>query len=85
MSSDLACSQNVHESVEKRTTRRATTSSIAGIGALVTWRGARGGGLDGIEVCRRSLVDASRYPPELVRYLRSRGGPHKVLFGSNHR
>jgi hypothetical protein len=84
MSSDLACSQNVHESVEKRTTRRATTSSIAGIGALVT--GARGGGLDGIEVVADGRwFDASGCPPELVRYLRSRGGRHKVLFGSNHR
>ncbi|MEI2702551.1 MAG: amidohydrolase family protein [Baekduia sp.] len=26
----------------------------------------------------------SRYPPELVSYLRSRGGRHKVLWGSNH-
>jgi uncharacterized protein len=35
------------------------------------------------------LIDTSayvprRYPPELVRYLRSRGGRRKVLWGSNH-
>jgi hypothetical protein len=30
-----------------------------------------------------SAYTARRYPPELVRYLRSRGGRRKVLFGSN--
>ena len=31
-----------------------------------------------------SAYTARRYPPELVRYLRSGSGRHKVLFGSNH-
>ena len=31
-----------------------------------------------------SAYTARRYPPELVAYLRSRGGSHKVMFGSNH-
>ena len=31
-----------------------------------------------------SAYTARRYPPELVAYLRSRGGRHKVLFGSNY-
>jgi uncharacterized protein len=31
-----------------------------------------------------SAYTARRYPPELVRYLRSSGGRHKVLFGTNH-
>jgi predicted TIM-barrel fold metal-dependent hydrolase len=31
-----------------------------------------------------SAYTVRRYPPELVRYLRSRGGRHKVLFGSNY-
>lgn len=30
-----------------------------------------------------SAYTAARYPPELVRYLRSGSGRHKVLFGSN--
>ena len=30
-----------------------------------------------------SAYTAQRYPPELVRYLQSRGGRRKVLFGSN--
>jgi uncharacterized protein len=30
-----------------------------------------------------SAYTARRYPPELVRYLQSRGGRRKVLFGSN--
>ena len=30
-----------------------------------------------------SAYTARRYPPELVRYLRTRGGRRKVLFGSN--
>jgi len=37
----------------------------------------------------RVFIDTSaytvrRYPPELVRYLRSSGGRHKVLFGTNY-
>ena len=37
----------------------------------------------------RVFIDTSaytvrRYPPELVRYLRSRGGRRKVLFGTNY-
>src|SRR3954449_10207766 len=31
-----------------------------------------------------SAYTTGRYPPELVRYLRSRGGRRKVLFGSNY-
>jgi len=31
-----------------------------------------------------SAYTAKRYPPELVGYLRSRGGRRKVMFGSNH-
>jgi len=31
-----------------------------------------------------SAYTVRRYPPELVRYLRSRGGRHKVLFGTNY-
>jgi uncharacterized protein len=31
-----------------------------------------------------SAYTARRYPPELVRYLQSRGGRRKVLFGSNY-
>ena len=31
-----------------------------------------------------SAYTARRYPPELVRYLRSGSGRHKVLFGSNY-
>ncbi|MGZ6641409.1 MAG: amidohydrolase family protein [Solirubrobacteraceae bacterium] len=31
-----------------------------------------------------SAYTVRRYPPELVRYLRSGSGRHKVLFGSNH-
>jgi predicted TIM-barrel fold metal-dependent hydrolase len=31
-----------------------------------------------------SAYTARRYPPELVAYLRSRGGRRKVLFGTNH-
>src|SRR5829696_6979516 len=31
-----------------------------------------------------SAYTARRYPPELVRYLGSRGGSRKVMFGSNH-
>ncbi len=31
-----------------------------------------------------SAYTARRYPPELVRYLRSASGRHKVLFGSNY-
>ena len=30
-----------------------------------------------------SAYTARRYPPELVAYLKSRGGRHKVMFGSN--
>jgi predicted TIM-barrel fold metal-dependent hydrolase len=30
-----------------------------------------------------SAYTARRYPPELVRYMRTRGGRHKVLFGTN--
>ena len=44
-----------------------------------------------VAVCRKhervhidtSAYTAERYPPELVRYLRSRGGRRKVLFGTN--
>jgi hypothetical protein len=44
-----------------------------------------------VAVCRKhenvyidtSAYTARRYPPELVRYLTSRGGRHKVLFGTN--
>lgn len=31
-----------------------------------------------------SAYTAQRYPPELVGYLKSRGGRRKVMFGSNH-
>ena len=31
-----------------------------------------------------SAYTVRRYPPELVRYLRSRGGRRKVLFGTNY-
>jgi predicted TIM-barrel fold metal-dependent hydrolase len=31
-----------------------------------------------------SAYTARRYPPELVAYLRTRGGSRKVMFGSNH-
>jgi uncharacterized protein len=31
-----------------------------------------------------SAYTAKRYPPELVRYMRSKGGRRKVLFGSNY-
>jgi predicted TIM-barrel fold metal-dependent hydrolase len=31
-----------------------------------------------------SAYTAKRYPPELVRYMRSRGGRRKVMFGSNY-
>jgi predicted TIM-barrel fold metal-dependent hydrolase len=31
-----------------------------------------------------SAYTASRYPPELVRYMQGRGGRSKVLFGSNY-
>jgi uncharacterized protein len=31
-----------------------------------------------------SAYTARRYPPELVAYLRTRGGARKVMFGSNH-
>ncbi len=31
-----------------------------------------------------SAYTVRRYPPELVRYMRSRGGRHKVLFGTNY-
>ncbi len=31
-----------------------------------------------------SAYTARRYPPELVAYLRSRGGRRKVMFGTNH-
>src|SRR5687768_15478162 len=31
-----------------------------------------------------SAYTAKRYPPELVRYMRSRGGRRKVLFGTNY-
>ena len=31
-----------------------------------------------------SAYTVRRYPPELVRYLRSSGGRHKVLFGTNY-
>jgi predicted TIM-barrel fold metal-dependent hydrolase len=31
-----------------------------------------------------SAYTAKRYPPELVRYLKTRGGSRKVLFGSNY-
>ena len=31
-----------------------------------------------------SAYTAKRYPPELVRYMTSRGGRHKVMFGSNY-
>jgi hypothetical protein len=31
-----------------------------------------------------SAYTAKRYPPELVRYMQSRGGRRKVLFGSNY-
>jgi uncharacterized protein len=45
-----------------------------------------------IAVCRKHenvYIDTSAYtskrlPPELVAYLKSKGGRHKVLFGSNH-
>jgi hypothetical protein len=45
-----------------------------------------------VAVCRKHenvYVDTSAYtskrlPPELVAYLKSKGGRHKVLFGSNH-
>jgi predicted TIM-barrel fold metal-dependent hydrolase len=30
-----------------------------------------------------SAYTAKRYPPELVRYMQSRGGRRKVMFGSN--
>jgi uncharacterized protein len=44
-----------------------------------------------VAVCRKhenvyidtSAYTARRFPPELVAYMRSRGGRHKVLFGSN--
>ena len=31
-----------------------------------------------------SAYTAKRYPPELVRYMTSRGGRRKVMFGSNY-
>jgi predicted TIM-barrel fold metal-dependent hydrolase len=31
-----------------------------------------------------SAYTAHRYPPELIAYLRTRGGSRKVMFGSNH-
>ena len=45
-----------------------------------------------VAVCRKhenvfidtSAYTAGRYPPELVRYLRSSGGRRKVLFGTNY-
>lgn len=45
-----------------------------------------------VAVCRKhenvhidtSAYTVRRYPPELVRYLQSRGGRRKVLFGTNH-
>ncbi len=45
-----------------------------------------------VAVCRKhenvyidtSAYTAKRYPPELVRYLQSRGGRRKVLFGTNY-
>ena len=45
-----------------------------------------------VAVCRKhenvyidtSAYTARRFPPELVAYLRSRGGRHKVLFGTNY-
>ncbi len=31
-----------------------------------------------------SAYTAKRYPPELVRYMKTRSGRRKVLFGTNH-
>jgi hypothetical protein len=61
-----------------------------GFGLLSAWHGLREGAL--ISICRKhenvhidtSAYTTERLPAELVGYMKTGGGRHKVLFGTNY-